>query len=322
MTAIKKKLHIANFKLWVLTVTVFVLSVPLLIFLPNIGDLLQSHILVSANSLPGLNNSLPALPQKPQIKIESLGVNPPLLSARSVIAEDFDSGDILYQKDIHKRMLPASTTKIMTALIAVNYYKPSDVLTVPSEAMVGGSTMGLYPGEKISFRSLLYGMLLNSGNDAAFTLAIDYPGGKDGFMAQMNLKAQTMGLTDTHFENPAGFDGLTQYSSAYDLARISIAAASNPELSKVVSTKETEVESTDGSGKEHVLKNLNQLLDIEGVIGFKTGTTPEAGQNFVGLVERNNHKVLTVVLDSVDRYADTKQLMDWTYQNFAWYQSP
>ncbi len=301
-----------------ITFGIFVLATLSLLMIPQTADLVQSHILASNNlPSPAQSPSVLGAETKPQIVIESLGLIPPEFSSNAVLAEDLVTGQILFGKNIHSRMLPASTTKLMTALIAIDYYKQSDVLTVYPQALVGGSVMGLSAGEKISFRSLLYGMLLDSGNDAAFTLALNYPGGIKNFVDQMNIKASALGLADTHFQNPAGFDSPMQYSSAYDLARIATQAAQNPEIAKVVSTKETLVTSIDDT-KEHLLHNLNELLDQNGVVGMKTGTTPGAGENFVGLVDRENHEVLTVVLDSTNRFGETAQLMNWIYRNYTW----
>lgn len=240
---------------------------------------------------------------------------PPVLEAASVLAIDFEAGDILYQKNAHHRLPPASTTKIMTALVANEFFKPDDVLTVFPKAVVGGSTMGLIAFEKISYRDLLYGMMLNSGNDASYTIALNYPGSMDNFMNKMNEKVSELGLVNTHFENPAGFDHPNHYSSAGDLAIIAKVAAQNPELSKIFSTKETVVSS---SLKAHKLKNLNKLLGEQGVLGIKTGFTEKSGENLVGLVEKDNHKVLTVILNSEDRFDETKKLIDWIYQNYKW----
>lgn len=301
-----------------ITFGIFVVATLSLLMIPQTTDLVQSHILAS-NNLPSPTQNPQVLGEQttPQIVIQSLGLTPPEFTSNAVLAQDLVTGQILFGKNIHSRMLPASTTKLMTALIAVDYYKPSDVLTVYPQDLVGGSVMGLSSGEKISFRSLLYGMLLDSGNDAAFTLAMNYPGGVENFVNQMNIKTQALGLSDTHFQNPAGFDNPMQYSSAYDLAKIAGQAAQNPEISKVVSTKDTLVTSIDNT-REHLLHNLNILLDQNGVVGMKTGTTPGAGENFVGLVERNNHEVLTVVLDSTNRFGETAALMDWIYQNYNW----
>ncbi len=290
----------------------------LILFLKGVKLAENKVALSSGESSSNLSTGeVAGVEKKPSITVESGNLTSPKLDALSVLAEDLTTGQILYQKDIHKRLLPASTTKLMTALVAMDYFKLSDILTVTQDALVGGSEMGLALGEKLSFRSLLYGMMLNSGNDAAFAIASNYPGGTDNFVAAMNEKAKALGLINTHFQNPAGFDDPMQYSSAYDLAQIAVNLAKNPELLKVTSTKETIVYSLDSS-KEHILKNLNKLLGESGVIGLKTGSTPEAGENLVGLVERGGHQVLTVVLASSDRFGETKTLMDWVFQNFSW----
>lgn len=245
------------------------------------------------------------------------GITPPQFSALGVLAIDVDSGKILYEKNMHGRLSPASTTKMMTALVAVEYFKPADILVVTAEALVGGSTMGLNVGEKLTFRSLLYGMLLNSGNDAAYTIAANYPGGLDNFVLMMNKKAQELGLQNTNFQNPAGFDGLSHYSSPWDLSKIAQAVVANPQLAKAVSTKETEVTSMDKTS-DHSLKNLNQLLTEPGVIGIKTGFTEKSGENLVLLVDRDDHKTLSVILGSQDRFGESKALIDWVYNNFKW----
>lgn len=253
----------------------------------------------------------------PVIELVSAGIPEPNITAVAAIAYDTDTGKMLYQKNVNTHLAPASTTKIMTAIVALDHFNNSDLLTVPANALVGGSKMGLTVGEVITFRSLLYGMMLNSGNDAAFTIALNYPGGFNAFIAKMNQKAEDLGLQNTHFDNPAGFDSTTHYSSAYDLLQIGKAAMQNVRLGKVFSTKETSVTSIDRA-QTHVLKNLNRLLGEDGVMGIKTGTTEMAGESLVGLSERNGHTVLTVMLNSKDRFGETKKLLEWTYKNFTW----
>lgn len=255
--------------------------------------------------------------KEPKIEILSKNIEVPGINAVAAVVFDTQTQQILFQKNINSRLAPASTTKIMTAIIASEYFANGDLLTVPPEAVVGGSSMGLSAGESLTFRSLLYGMMLNSGNDAAFTIAMNYPGGYNAFVSKMNAKVLEMGLTDTHFDNPAGFDSPTHYSSAYDLLQIGKAAMQNARLGKVFSTKETSVTSIDKS-QIHILKNLNKLLNQDGVIGIKTGTTENAGESFVGLVERNGHTILTVMLNSSDRFAETKKLIDWIFENYTW----
>ena len=285
---------------------------------PQTLDLVESK--VSSENLmpfPKQENILgeEKLPEK--VELISANIPAPTLTAVAAIAYDPNLEKVLYEKNIHAKLAPASTTKIMTAIIASEHFNSGDLLTVPPGAIVGGSTMGLTPGERLTFRSLLYGMMLNSGNDAAFTIAYNYPGGLETFIAKMNERAKELGANDTHFDNPAGFDSYNHYSSAYDLLLIGKEAMKNARLGTVFSTKETSVTSIDKT-HSHVLKNLNKLLNEEGVLGIKTGTTEMAGESLVGLIERNNQTILTVMLNSGDRFGETKNLLDWIFKNYTW----
>lgn len=295
------------------------ISINILLGLPYAANLAQTSL--ASTNLPGKkiidDTPMVAGIAKKEVIPVNKGFVPPIFSGASIVAQDLESGFIYYQKDMHKQVPIASTTKIMTGLIGVETFKANDVLTVPDLAMVTGSTMGLKPGEQLTFRSLLYGMLLNSGNDAAFTIAANFPGGVPAFVQVMNNKVIELSLSDTHFDNPAGFDSPRHYSSASDLAKITTLALQDYQLARVVSTKETTVSSMDKT-VVHSLKNVNKLLDQPGVIGVKTGYTPEAKENLVGLVERDNHKILTVVLGSDDRFGETQKLMDWVFANFSW----
>lgn len=297
------------------SIAILMLAINLLLGLPKVVDLTQSKVL-SANVPNSSSDGQIAGVFTTKSPPKSKGLTVPAISASSALVKDLTSNLVLYSKDPNKKVPIASTTKIMTALVAVEYFKPNDSLEVKGSGNFG-SIMGLKVGEKFSFRSLLYGMLLNSGNDAAFTIAENYPGGTDEFVNQMNKKADDMGLINTHFDNPAGFDSSYHYSSASDLARISEIAHSNPQIARVVATKETTVASLD-KGIVHALKNLNQLLSIPGVVGIKTGTTPAAKENLVGLIERDGQKLLTVVLGSDDRFGESKALIDWSFSNFSW----
>ena len=324
-----------NMKIFIAMIVLFAASLPLLVVGPFFLTKLDTTIAQASATTPPIVNLGPPVVAAAQVKApEALltGQTPqPIFSAWASIAVDYDTGQILYQNNIHVRHAPASTTKLMTAVVAEDYYQTSQMLTVPHQANVGGSVMGLTPGEKLTYRSLLYGMLLDSGNDAAYTLAWDYPGGLDVFVSKMNLKAQELGLADTNFENPAGFDMPNHYSSAFDLAQIAKIAAQDPQIARVVATKDTAVtlflspqqatgEATPSGqvSKTLPLHNLNQLLNEPGVIGMKTGTTENAGENLVGMVDRNGHKVITVMLGSKNRFVETKQLIDWIYSNYSW----
>lgn len=242
----------------------------------------------------------------------------PYLSARAVLVKDLSTDTLLYQKDASQPLPIASTTKIMTALVASEYFQPNSVLTVKEGAGIPGASVGLFFGENLSFRSLLYGMLLPSGNDAAYAIAENYPGGVLGFVSAMNKKAAILGLKSTHFDNPAGFDSPNHYSSALDLAIITQEALKDSQLARIFSTKETEIVSLDKRFNHH-LSNLNKLLSqIDGVLGIKTGYTEGAKENLVTLVDRERHQVLVVILGSDDRFGETTRLIDWIYRNFVW----
>lgn len=242
----------------------------------------------------------------------------PNFSARSVLIKDLNSDTILFQKNAEIELPIASTTKIMTALVASEHFDQNTPLTVGYSSGIDGSNVGLQYGEVLTFRSLLYGMLLNSGNDAAFAIAENYPGGVASFVAAMNNKALDLGLLNTHFDNPAGFDSPNHYSSALDLAKMTEQALKDPTLARIFATKETEIISLDKTRK-HQLSNLNQLLSTTlGMIGVKTGYTKAAKENLVGLVDRDNHLILTIVLGSDDRFGESSQLIEWVYKNYQW----
>ncbi len=314
------KKYLLRIKVFTSLIILFILSITFLIFAPSLIEVASGQIFLYEGELNSNNikSEVAGVKKVTSLKVVNTNKLPaPAFSAGSVLAKDLETGQILFEQNKDNQLSPASTTKLMSALVALDYYKLDDLLTVYQEDLVGGSTMGLMTGEVLTFRSLLYGMLLNSGNDAAFTIASNYPGGVDGFVFAMNEKAKKMNLTNTHFENPAGFDGPTHYSSASDLANLALKFTEDPELRRVVSTKETSVTSFDNT-RVHYLKNLNKLLGENGVYGIKTGFTEAAGENLVGLVERDGHKVLTVVLNSSNRFGETKALMDWVLSNFEW----
>lgn len=284
-------------------------------FLPAI--ILQNENILLSLQIPK-NNSNVAGVQKYNIPPVSKNIAPPSVSARAVLVKDLGTGTVLYQKDASIPFPIASTTKIMTALVASEHFQQNSPLTVHLAAGVSGAKVGLKDGEDLSFRSLLYGMLLNSGNDAAYALAENYPGGVLGFVSAMNKKAASLNLLNTHFDNPAGFDSPNHYSSASDLAKITEQALKNPQLSRIFATKETSIVSLDKK-YSHELYNLNKLLSkVKGVLGVKTGYSEGAKENLVTFVSREDHQILTVVLGSDDRFGESTKSIEWAYDNFTW----
>lgn len=305
-------------KYYVYSAILILFAVVLITLLPFIVSRTENHLL--SLEIPK-NNAEVAGIQKYNIPPVSKKIPVPAFSAKAVLAKDLTTQTILYQKDINVSLPIASTTKIMTALVASDYFKANSVLEVKMAATIGGSKVGLVSGEDLSFRSLLYGMLLNSGNDAAYALAENYPGGVTGFITAMNNKAKSLNLQDTHFDNPAGFDSPAHYSSAKDLAIITEEALKNSQLSRIFATKETNIVSIDKK-YTHSLANLNRLLSqVKGVLGVKTGYTEEAKENLVTYVNRDGHQILTVILGSNDRFGESTQLIEWVYSNFTWPES-
>jgi serine-type D-Ala-D-Ala carboxypeptidase (penicillin-binding protein 5/6) len=237
----------------------------------------------------------------------------PEITAKAAIILDSDSQVILYSKNPDLRFSMASTTKIMTAITALDYYDNNSLLTVKS-AGVEGSTIGLLPGDTLSFEDILYAMLLPSANDAATTTANNYPGGIDAFVQKMNEKAAALYLTNTHFSDPTGLEDDGDYTTAIDMAHLASYAIKNEEFTKITSTKQKVITSIEYR-KQYVLNNLNKLLGTDGVTGIKTGTTQGAGEVLVTATLENGHQFIIVVMNSTNRFSDTKILLDFIKKN-------
>ncbi|HVA22858.1 MAG TPA: D-alanyl-D-alanine carboxypeptidase family protein [Chloroflexota bacterium] len=244
----------------------------------------------------------------------------PKLSAKSAILLDFTSGTVLFGKSIHQRLPPASTTKIMTALLTLEQGQLQSQVTIsPLAAGQIGTRMGLAAGERLTVGELLYGLLLPSGNDAAMALAQQDAPSVQAFVDRMNAKARELGLADTHFVNPHGLDDPAHLSSANDLARLArYALRSEPLFDEYVSIPHFVI----AAGLGHPafdLTSLNQLLgSYPGADGVKTGTTPAAGEVLVGSATRDGHRLLVVVMASEDRYADARVVLDNGFANDVW----
>ncbi len=283
---------------------------------------LSSCGLVISGEIPKFVEKLSAVAEEPKkfppIPVLSGSSSFPVISAEGVFAVDLGSGVPLYEKDPDSPLLPASTTKIITALVAMDYFNLDSVLTIPREVVVDGQKMGLIPGEQMKVENILYGLLVYSANDAAETLAFNYPGGYNSFVLAMNDKAKSLSMDNSHFANPVGLDEDMQRSTARDLVRASEVAMRNPEFAKIVGTKQITI--TDVSGKNvYNLTNINELLgSVPGVMGVKTGWTENARENLVTYIERDGHKIMIAVLGSQDRFGETKELIDWIFANYKW----
>lgn len=223
----------------------------------------------------------------------------------SSITLDRDTGEVLNGENIHTRLPMASTTKIMTALLAVQSGKLEDIVTIsPESSGVEGSSIYLKAGEKYKLIDLVYGLMLRSGNDAADAIARFLGGNIANFAKMMNDKANKLSLLDTHFVNPHGLHDDNHYTSAYDLAMITREAMSNPTFRQVVASRFHKFTTEDGEIK--VFVNKNKLLKLSpDCVGVKTGYTKKAGRCYVSAFSRDGLNVITVVLNHPDMWQDS-----------------
>lgn len=234
----------------------------------------------------------------------------PNISAEAAIVIDDNSKAILFAKNEKLRFSMASTTKIMTALTALDFFKLNDIITVRTNG-IEGAVVGFKQGERIFFEDMLYAMLLPSGNDAAFAIAQNYETGEEEFIKKMNENAKKYNLFNTHYSDPAGLIDEGDYTTVEDLARLASIVVKNPVVSRIVSTQVRLIENVDETNK-YKLVNLNQLLGRDGVDGIKTGFTDEAGGVLVTSRIKNNHRIIIVVMKSQDRFMDTRELLNFT----------
>ena len=234
-------------------------------------------------------------------------------SAGSAILMEAESGRVLYEQDAGRPRLIASVTKLMTALVALESGHPlEEKVTVREEdTRTEGSSLYLRSGEELRLETLLYGLLLQSGNDAALAVARHCGGTVENFVAEMNRRAARLGMTNSSFANPSGLNAEGHCSTARDLALLARACLAQPELAKIVATKAITLE-----GRAFV--NHNKLLwRYPGCVGMKTGFTKQAGRTLVSAAEREGMTLICVTLHDPDDWADHAALLDWAFARFS-----
>ncbi len=252
-----------------------------------------------------------ATPLWPQQVRRLVHMAPPAMEAGAALLLDEQSQMVLYEKNANQRWAPASTTKMMTALVALESGELDDQVVVQASDLTVDSAVGLAAGEEWTLEDLLYILLLPSDNAAARVIARHIAGSEEAFVALMNAKAESWGLHDTHFANPHGLDDPQQYTSAHDLAEIALHGLAQPEFAKIVATSEWQA-------KGRVFRNLNQLLGTyPGAEGIKTGTTDAAGECLVSAVSRPDGAAICVILGSNDRYRDSRLLLDYYFATYC-----
>lgn len=239
------------------------------------------------------------------------------VEAGAAVLMDSVTGKVLYEKNAYTQMGMASTTKIMTAILAIEKGNLQDVVTVSSNAAgLEGTSMYLALGEKVKLEDLLYGLMLPSGNDAAVAIAEHISGSVEAFAEQMNEKAKEIGANQTHFTNPHGLYDPQHYTTAYDLALISRYAMQNPVFEEIVATG-TKAVTWEGHDEKKWLSNANKLLNMyDGCDGIKPGYTPETGRTLVGSATRNGWRVITVTLNCRGDWEEHKKMFDYAFNLF------
>ena len=268
----------------------------------------QTAATISAEKLPGAFVAAP-------IKLSAIDYS---ATAKASYSVDLISNEVLTSKDADERLQVASLTKLMTAYVILkNEPDLNKEFVVPVLAgQVGDSVMGLTTGDRLTVRDLLAGLLMNSGSDAAQTLAANDAGSVTAFVAKMNEAATSLGFTNTHFANPVGWDDAANYSSAKDLTELARILIRNQTFAEIVSTKTKTITTT--AGRVIQLATTNQLLYNPGYIGIKTGNTNEAGECLISLYKDGKTEMLTTVIGSSNRFAETDSIKGWILDHFSW----
>lgn len=261
-----------------------------------------------------MDEGAPASSVFEDLSVETYNSNDLNINARSAIVMDFDSGRVLFEKNAYQKRPMASTTKVMTAIVAIENGNLDDIVTVSRNAVsIHGSLMHLKAGETLTLRELLYGLLLCSGNDAAVAIAEHIGGTVEGFIEMMNNKAKEIGAFDTNFTTPHGLDETGHYSTAYDMALITRYALRIPVFNEIVKTTSIQM------GNRY-LQNTNEMLtSYPGADGVKTGYTGKAGRCLITSATRDGRRFISVVLfcDSREQRAlSSKKILDYAFSMY------
>jgi D-alanyl-D-alanine carboxypeptidase len=240
----------------------------------------------------------------------------PSVSAEHAVLIEASGGTVLFEKSGYERAPMASTTKIMTSILAIESGELDRIITVAPEAVgIEGSSVYLKAGEQLTMEELVYAVMLQSANDAAAAIACAIDGSTDAFAERMNRKAEELGLTNTHFTNPHGLDHEQHYTTAYDLARLAAYALQNSKFAEICSTPKHTIPQPETDGVR-VLVNHNRLLkSYPQAIGVKTGYTKKSGRCLVSAAEKDGLRVIAVTLNAPDDWNDHREMLDYGFDS-------
>ncbi len=299
---------------------------------------LLAALCLAASSWPVVPMKASTQPQNPQplpiigaqaARAEAAPLAPQSLAAEAAIVIDADTGEVLFQKNADQRKAPASTTKLMTLLLAVEHGGLDRTVTVPDsagKAPAGSSLVPVYPGEKMPMRDLVYGLMIKSGNDAANAIGTLVSGSVASFVDDMNERAQAMGLKNTRFVNPHGFPTDGHYSSARDLAKLARAVLNNSACRKVLTTNRYKMHSTSRRdvltlNRDYAILNEDSPYYYAPAFGGKTGYSVSSGQCFVCMAEKDGHTLISVVLNAAqtkpEKWIDSKKLLEYGFSKLG-----
>ncbi len=285
-----------------------------------ISLLAVQNLIFSEPASEGLS-SPPPLPEKISAYPEKTGISlSPILGAKSVLSLDLDTGKFLFDRNINERLPMASLAKLMTALVILENHSLDEIVTVdPRATQIEPAKIFLLANEKITVRELIKSLIIKSANDSALALAYYDSPDLENFIAKMNNRAHQLGMNDTHFRNPVGFDDPDQYSSVSDLSILARTAYKQPIIRQAATITKTTLSSVNQQ-QTHEVEATNLLLNSYlKVFGLKTGTTDLAGQCLITIVESpDGPKIMNIMLNSPSRYDDSKILSQWVFDNYKW----
>lgn len=269
-----------------------------------------------AASLTATSMTAAYLPEGGNLPSGDISAPDMALSARAAVLTD-GAGRVLMAKNADMRLPMASTTKLMTALVAIESLPLQTVIRIPAAAVgIEGSSIYLTEGEELTLEALLYALMLESANDAATAIAIAVAGSADSFAELMNERAAALGLKDTHFDNPHGLDSDTHYTTARELAAIAAAAFDNTELRRISGTYRKTIPMGDNDGARLLINHDRLLRSYEGTIGGKTGFTKKSGRCLVTAAERDGLRLIAVTLSDPDDWQDHERMLDYGFSKY------
>ena len=252
----------------------------------------------------------------PELKKDAPAYTSP---AQAAIIYDVGSGTTLYSKNANQALPIASLTKLVTALVIMQNHSPDEIVTIPQDLPPLGPAdqkIGVVPGQEFKLSELMKALLIYSANDVANSLAIWDSGSIDKFSTKMNAEAQQWGMSKSNFVNPTGLDETNHNSSAQDLLIVSRVLLQNKPFAKIVNTSSATI--YDEAGKPFVITTTNKDLSLSYVYGIKTGLTDLAGECLILLAQKSGHEIITVVLNSPNRFQDSKNMVNYTFDNYIW----